>query len=101
MTATIEPDLAPVLRRAAVHATLAHSVRNTQPWRFVLSGSTLEIHADWTRRLRVLDPRGRQLVISCGSAVFNARVALAAAGHEARVQLFPEPAHATLLAACT
>lgn len=98
MTATIEPDLAPVLRRAAVHATLAHSVRNTQPWRFVLSESTLEIHADWTRRLRVLDPRGRQLVISCGSAVFNARVALAAAGHEARVQLFPEPAHATLLA---
>ncbi len=71
MTATSGPDLAQALRRAAVRATLVHSVRTTQPWRFVLSASSLQIHADWTRRLRVLDPRGRQLLISCGSAVFN------------------------------
>jgi len=101
MTATSGPDLAQALRRAAVRATLAHSVRNTQPWRFVLSASSLQIHADWTRRLRVLDPRGRQLLISCGSAVFNARVALAADGYEAILQPFPDPANPDLLAQLT
>ncbi len=94
----IELELAQPLRRAVVRATLAHSVRNTQPWRFVLSDSSLEIHADWTRRLRVLDPRGRQLLISCGSAVFNARVALAADGYEAMVQRFPDLSEPSLLA---
>jgi hypothetical protein len=58
----------------------------------------LEVHADWTRRLRVLDPRGRQLLISCGCAVFNARVALAAAGYDANVDRFPDPAQPDLLA---
>jgi hypothetical protein len=29
------------------------------------------------RQLRALDPTGRQLVIRCGCAVFNARVGLA------------------------
>ena len=101
MTATIEPDLAQAMRRAAVRATFAHSVRNTQPWRLVLSPFSLEVYADWTRRLRVLDPRGRQLLISCGSAVFNARVALAAAGYEAMVQRFPDLAEPTLLARLT
>lgn len=101
MTATIEPDLAQAFRRAAVRATLAHSVRNTQPWRLVLRPFSLEIYADWTRRLRVLDPRGRQLLISCGSAVFNGRVALAADGYEAMVQRFPDLAEPTLLARLT
>jgi hypothetical protein len=77
------------LRRAAVRATLAPSIHNTQPWRLVLGHDFLEIHADWDRQLQVLDPRGRQLMISCGCAVFNARVALAAAGYEVRVDRFP------------
>ncbi|MEJ7772346.1 MAG: hypothetical protein WKF51_10630, partial [Geodermatophilaceae bacterium] len=71
------------------------------PWRFRRSDSSLEIHADWNRRLRVRDPRGRQLLISCGCAVFNARVALAAAGYDARVERFPEPAQPNLLARLT
>jgi hypothetical protein len=98
MTSLIEPRLASAVRRAAVRATLAPSVHNTQPWRFLLSGTTLEVHADWSRRLRVLDPRGRQLLISCGCAVFNARVALAAAGYAATVERFPDPSQPNLLA---
>jgi len=78
------------IRRAAISATLASSVYNTQPWRFVLGPSSLEVHADWTRRLVVLDPRGRQLLISCGCAIFNARVALAAAGHGVAVAMLPD-----------
>ncbi len=89
------------LRRAAVHATLAPSVHNTQPWRFVIGHDALEIHADRSRRLRVLDPTGRQLLVSCGCALFNARVALAAAGYDAVVERFPDPAKLGLLARIT
>jgi hypothetical protein len=89
------------LRRAAVRATLAPSIHNTQPWRFVLGRDSLEIHADWDRNLRVLDPRGRQLMISCGCAVFNARVALAAAGLDVQVDRFPDAARPHVIARLT
>ncbi len=89
---------AQVVRRAAVQATKAPSVHNTQPWRFTVGATTLDIHADWTRRLRVLDPRGRQMLISCGCAVFNARVSMAAAGYLPRVETFHDPARPTLVA---
>jgi hypothetical protein len=98
MTSLTEPRRASAVRRAAVRATLAPSIHNTQPWRFLLSGTSLEVHADWSRRLRVLDPRGRQLLISCGCAVFNARVALAGAGYHATVERWPEPTQPNLVA---
>lgn len=74
------------LQRAAVRATLAPSVHNTQPWRFVIGDEVLVIHADLSRQLHVLDPTCRQLIISCGCAVFNARVSLAADGYAAEVE---------------
>src|SRR5206468_1266276 len=40
----------------------------------------------------------RQLQISCGCALFNARVALAAAGYASAVRHFPDPTRSTLLA---
>jgi nitroreductase len=98
MTSLIEPRLASAVRRAAVRATLAPSVHNTQPWRFVLGSASLEVYADWSRQLRVLDPRGRQLLVSCGCAIFNARVALAAAGYDAIVERFPDPGQSDLVA---
>ncbi|HEY7050424.1 MAG TPA: nitroreductase family protein [Jatrophihabitantaceae bacterium] len=82
-------------------AILAPSVHNTQPWRFVISGRSVEIHADRGRRLRVLDPSGRQMLISCGCALFNARVALAASGYDVVVERFPEPGQRDLLARLT
>jgi hypothetical protein len=60
-----------------------------QPWRFVLSADALEIHADPSRQLRVLDPRGRQMTISCGCALFNARASIAAAGYDPPVERLP------------
>ena len=101
MTTERGTDLARVVRRAAVDATRAPSVHNTQPWRFTLAADGLEVHADWTRRLRVLDPRGRQMLISCGCALFNARVSIAAAGYVATVERFCDPARATLVARLT
>jgi hypothetical protein len=91
MTTATDTDLARALRRAAIRATRAPSVHNTQPWRFVVRDGGLDILADWGRRLTVLDPRGRQLLMSCGCAVFNARVALAAAGLGITVERFADP----------
>src|SRR5437764_14995268 len=82
MTTTTVSTTTALLHRAAMRAMRAPSIHNTQPWRFVLTQDALEIHADRTRRLKVLDPRGRQLRISLGCALFHARVAIAPAGHE-------------------
>jgi hypothetical protein len=101
MTAAQQTIRAQALRRAAIQATLAPSVHNTQPWRFVLGQRSIELHANWTRQLRVLDPSGRQLIISCGCALFNARVALAAAGFEAQIERLPDRTQPDLLARLT
>lgn len=86
------------LRRTAVRATRAPSVHNTQPWRFVLGPDLLEIHADIGRQLMVLDPQARQLLLSCGCAVFNARAALASSGLSMTIERFPDPARPDLVA---
>ena len=93
--------LTAALRRSAVRATLAPSVHNTQPWRFELRPPTLSIVADRSRQLRVLDPTGRQLTISCGCALFNARSSLAASGFGVEVERFPDPASSALVARIT
>jgi hypothetical protein len=78
------------LRDAARRAVLAPSVHNTQPWRFVLRPQLLEIFGDRARQLAVLDPTARQMYLSVGCALMNARVALAAAGHATQVARLPE-----------
>jgi hypothetical protein len=98
MTLAANPTLVDVLQQAASRAALAPSVHNTQPWRFSVTGDSLEIRSDMMRRLKVLDPRARQLTISCGCALFNARVAIAAAGFEPIVTRFPDPESPDLLA---
>jgi len=98
MTSVLNVKTTRALRRAAILAARAPSVHNTQPWSFLLLPDALEIRADRGRQLRVLDPRGRQLMISCGCAVFNARVALAAAGYNAEVELFPDVLRPDVLA---
>ncbi|MDT4945352.1 MAG: hypothetical protein QOH14_2085 [Pseudonocardiales bacterium] len=98
MSSEAQRELTKALRRAAVRATRAPSVHNTQPWQFVLNADTLEIFADTSRQLRVLDPHGRQLLLSCGCALFNARVSLAAMGYAAHVERFPDPSRIDLVA---
>jgi hypothetical protein len=98
MTSVINPQLTKALRRAAVRATRAPSVHNTQPWRFVLDGDSLQIHVDPSRQLQVLDPRGSRALVSCGSALFNARVALAASGYRVSVERLPDPGNPQLVA---
>ena len=79
-------------------ARLAPSVHNTQPWRFVEGDGSLELHADTSRQLPVLDPTGRQLHLSCGAALYQARVTARALGLDAAVELLPDSQQSTLLA---
>jgi nitroreductase len=79
-------------------AVLAPSSHNTQPWIFQISQSVIDLHADRTRALPVNDPDDRELVISCGCALLNLRIAAASDGLGTRVELFPDPAQPDWLA---
>ncbi len=74
-----------VLRNAVAAAVMAPSSHNTQPWRFRISGTRLDVLADLERQLTVIDRERRQLVQSCGCALFNARVAVRAMGYHDEV----------------
>jgi hypothetical protein len=97
VTASDEATVA-VLRRAARRAAAAWSVVQTQPWRFELQPSHLDLIADHGRRLEALDASGRSQLLSLGAALYAARVALAAAGCCADVERLPEPSRSGLIA---
>jgi hypothetical protein len=59
---------------------MAPSAHNTQPWRFRVIGTRLDILADPTRHLTVIDAERRQQLQSVGCALFNARIAIRAMG---------------------
>ncbi len=79
-------------------AILAPSSHNTQPWRFAMAEDTIELWADRSRRLSICDPAGRELVMSCGAALFNLRVACHRFGRESPITLLPDPDDPDLLA---
>lgn len=89
------------LRHVVQSAELAPSVHNTQPWRFVQLASGFELHADRSRQLAFVDPLGRQLHLSCGSALFHARAAARALGLDVETELLPDSSDPSLLAVVT
>ncbi|MCW2679731.1 MAG: hypothetical protein JWM62_1132 [Frankiales bacterium] len=97
----VTPHLSASLQHVLEAATLAPSVHNTQPWRFALRADGFDLLADESRRLTVLDPTGRLLHVSCGTALVHARVAARALGLSADVELLPEPGDPSLLARVT
>ena len=78
-------------------AARAPSVHNTQPWRFKASQDAIELYADPRRKLRV-DQAGREMLMSCGAALFGLRLAVRSLGYLPAVELLPDPARLRLLA---
>lgn len=80
------------------YAILAPSNHNSQPWHFVLGEDAVLVCADRRRALPVADPGDRELVMSCGAALFNLRVALSHFGMPYEIIPFPARADADVLA---
>jgi hypothetical protein len=96
----------------------APSVFNTQPWWFrILADDRLDVCArvgegsayqhllehgldlpDADRRLPGADPESRELIMSCGAALCNLRLAIRAAGHDLTIHLLPYPQDSSVLA---
>lgn len=78
-------------------AARAPSIHNTQPWRFKVSQDAIELYADPRRKLRV-DLAGREMLISCGAALFGLRLAIRSLGYQPVTELLPDPDRPQLLA---
>ena len=91
---TLEEKLKFVLN----YAILAPSSHNTQPWLFKIDSGVIYFYADRSRILPIADPDGRELIISCGAALFNLRIALHHFGYAGKIKTFPDSTDPDLLA---
>ena len=71
-------------------AVWAPSVHNTQPWWFAADGRELRLYADVDRQLTAADPYGREMLISCGAALFTTRLALRSLGWIPQASVLPD-----------
>jgi nitroreductase len=92
------PD-AGTVRTVLMLASRAPSVHNTQPWRWRVGAESLHLYADPERQLPNTDPDGRDLILSCGTALHHCLAALAAVGWRSKVTRMPNPADPDHLAA--
>jgi hypothetical protein len=92
------PERGEVLHRLVEAAVWAPSAHNTQPWWFDTHGETVTLHADTDRRLNVVDPHGREMLISCGAALFTLRLTVRRLGHRPEVRIVSDPDRPGLIA---
>lgn len=95
---TFDGRIGPALRECLQAAIAAPSIHNTQPWQFRLIPGGIDVFADHTRRLSVVDPKGREVLISVGAALLNLRIAILAHGHTPLQHLLPDPSEPDLVA---
>ncbi len=80
------------------YAVLAPSNHNTQPWLFEIHGDAIHLFADRSRALPMTDPDDREMLISCGAALLNLRVAMRHFGVLGMVETLPDPGNPDWLA---
>lgn len=95
---TLDPASFPVngspdeqLRAALSWAVLAPSGHNTQPWLFTARPGAVDVLADRSRALPVVDPDDRELTMSCAAAAATLVAVLRRFGRGAQVAWVPEP----------
>ena len=80
------PELSDLVR----YATLAANGHNTQPWKFRLDQSKIEILPDFLRRTPAVDPDDHHLFVSLGCAAENLSLAANAQGRGGEISFQPE-----------
>ena len=81
--------------RIVAAGILASNPHNSQPWLFRMTDSAIDLFADPSRQIGVIDPFRREMYIGLGCALENMVLAAAAEGFAADVQLLPDPADET------
>jgi nitroreductase len=79
-----------ILTECVRSAVAAPSLHNSQPWLFRIAGGAVDVHVDRSRQLEVLDPIGRELLISVGAAIFTLRLAIRREGRLPVLELLPD-----------
>ncbi|MEV5572049.1 hypothetical protein AB0L06_18555 [Spirillospora sp. NPDC052269] len=87
-----------VAERAIEAAVWAPSVYNTQPWKFGVEDDRIAVRADPDRQIEVADPAGREMLLSCGAALYTLVLAIRHLGGEPDARLLPDPDRPYLLA---
>ena len=75
----------PSLRELVRSAVLAPNGHNTQPWRFRVAASRIDILPDPSRRTPVVDPDDHHVFVSIGAAAENLALGAAARGQQGEV----------------
>jgi len=83
------------LVRAAILAANPH---NTQPWRFAVSTSAIDLFVDLARNTGAMDPFRREQQIGLGCALENLLIAAQAKGYDPRLAILPNLGDPTLIA---
>ena len=78
-------------------AARAPSVHNSQPWGFRVGPRAVELWCD-PRRKVAADAVGREMLISCGAALFGLRLAVRSLGFQPVVDLLPDRSQLRLMA---
>lgn len=72
-------------------AILAANAHNTQPWKFKITNSSIDIFADKKRNIGTADPYFREMYISLGCALENLKISAEAKGYSAKITYLPDP----------
>jgi hypothetical protein len=69
---------------------LAASPHNSQPWRFAVRDNIVDVLADETRNLGVVDPRRREMTIGLGCCIENMVLGASAVGISPLLNVLPD-----------
>lgn len=89
---------APELDLLTLYGSRAPSPCNVRPWEFHRDGDELELVADPGRAPAQGEAALREVILSCGAALLNMRVALRHFGRRDDVDLLPEPRKPSVIA---
>jgi len=76
--------------RVVAAGVLACNPHNAQPWRFAVTGDTISLYSDPSRRMPFNDAGAREHFAGLGCAVENMVIAAGSAGYATTVALFPD-----------